>query len=161
MKFCYHMIDAIQRLGIELPFHGEIEVVLQRLHTKFNTLSDCHNNLYELAVGFRLLRQEGYYVSADVFNNLKDTEGKLQEKLSEDIKGLMGLYEASQLCIKGEDILEEIGNFSSQLLNAWNTHNDHSQARIVRNTLGHPHHRAWQGSWPKAFLAIFKAQMDG
>ncbi|RVW58711.1 (3S,6E)-nerolidol synthase 1, chloroplastic [Vitis vinifera] len=100
------MIDAIQRLGIDYHFHGEIEVVLQRLHTKFNTVSDCHNNLYELALGFRLLRQEGYYVSADVFNNLKDTEGKLQEKLSQDIKGLMGLYEASQLCIKGEDTLE-------------------------------------------------------
>ena len=58
------MIDAIQRLGIDYHFHGEIEVVLQRLHTKFNTVSDCHNNLYELALGFRLLRQEGYYVSA-------------------------------------------------------------------------------------------------
>ncbi|RVW58702.1 (3S,6E)-nerolidol synthase 1, chloroplastic [Vitis vinifera] len=150
------MIDAIQRLGIDYHFHGEIEVVLQRLHTKFNTVSDCHNNLYELALGFRLLRQEGYYVSADVFNNLKDTEGKLQEKLSEDIKGLMGLYEASQLCIKGEDILEEIGNFSSQLLNAWNTHNDHSQARIVRNTLGHPHHKSLARFMAKSFLSDFQ-----
>ncbi|XP_034691748.1 (3S,6E)-nerolidol synthase 1-like [Vitis riparia] len=154
------MIDAIQRLGIDYHFHGEIEVVLQRLHTKFNTLSDCHNNLYELALGFRLLRQEGYYVSADVFNNLKDTEGKLQEKLSEDIKGLMGLYEASQLCMKGEDILEEIGNFSSQLLNAWNTHNDHSQARIVRNTLGHPHHKSLARFMAKSFLSDFQGN-DG
>eukprot|EP00261_Vitis_vinifera_P015409 XP_003635413.1 PREDICTED: (3S,6E)-nerolidol synthase 1 [Vitis vinifera] len=150
------MIDAIQRLGIDYHFHGEIEVVLQRLHTKFNTVSDCHNNLYELALGFRLLRQEGYYVSADVFNNLKDTEGKLQEKLSQDIKGLMGLYEASQLCIKGEDTLEEIGNFSSQLLNAWNTHNDHSQARIVRNTLGHPHHKSLAKFMAKSFLSDFQ-----
>ncbi|RVW14372.1 (3S,6E)-nerolidol synthase 1 [Vitis vinifera] len=131
-------------------------VLKERLHTKFNTVSDCHNNLYELALGFRLLRQEGYYVSADVFNNLKDTEGKLQEKLSEDIKGLMGLYEASQLCIKGEDILEEIGNFSSQLLNAWNTHNDHSQARIVRNTLGHPHHKSLARFMAKSFLSDFQ-----
>ncbi|RVW58718.1 (3S,6E)-nerolidol synthase 1, chloroplastic [Vitis vinifera] len=136
-------------------------VLKERLHTKFNTMSDCHNNLYELALGFRLLRQEGYYASADVFNNLKDTEGKIQEKLSEDVKGLMGLYEASQLSIKGEDILEEIGNFSSQLLNAWNTHNDHSQARIVRNTLGHPHHKSLARFMAKSFLSDFKAQMDG
>ena len=57
------MIDAIQRLGIDYHFHGEIEVLLQRLYTKFNT-NDCDNDLYELALGFRLLRQEGYYVSA-------------------------------------------------------------------------------------------------
>ena len=78
----------------------------------------------------------------DVFNNLKDKEGKVQGKISQDIEGLMGLYEASQLSIKGEDILEEMGNFSSQLLNAWNTNDDQSQARIVRNILGHPHHKS-------------------
>ena len=54
----------------------------------------------------------------DVFNNLKDKEGKVQGKISQDIEGLMGLYEASQLSIKGEDILEEMGNFSSQFFNA-------------------------------------------
>ena len=42
--------------------------------------------------------------------------GKVQEKISQDIKGLMCLYEASHLSIKGEDILKEMGNFSSQLL---------------------------------------------
>ena len=57
------MIDAIQHLGIDYHFHGEIEVLLQRLYTKFN-MNDCDNDLYELALGFRLLRQEGYYVSA-------------------------------------------------------------------------------------------------
>ncbi|KAL6333686.1 hypothetical protein AAG906_028872 [Vitis piasezkii] len=137
------MIDAIQRLGIDYHFHGEIEVVLQRLHTKFNTVSDCHNNLYELALGFRLLRQEGYYVSADVFNNLKDTEESFKKNY------FAAIY-------KGEDILEEIGNFSSQLLNAWNTHNDHSQARIVRNTLGHPHHKSLARFMAKSFLSDFQ-----
>ena len=63
------MIDAVQRLGIDYRFHGEIEAVLERLYTKFN-MSDCHNDLYELALGFRLLRQEGYYVSAGRFSLL-------------------------------------------------------------------------------------------
>ena len=63
------MIDAVQRLGIDYHFHGEIEAVLERLYTKFN-MSDCHNDLYELALGFRLLRQEGYYVSAGRFSLL-------------------------------------------------------------------------------------------
>ncbi|KAL6333148.1 hypothetical protein AAG906_028331 [Vitis piasezkii] len=144
----------------------EALLMIDRLHTKFNTLSDCHNNLYELALGFRLLRQESYYVSAvsyltaivyeQMSLTISRTQRKASRKLSEDIKGLMGLYEASQLCIKGEDILEEIGNFSSQLLNAWNTHNDHSQARIVRNTLGHPHHKSLARFMAKSFLSDFQ-----
>ncbi|KAL6333390.1 hypothetical protein AAG906_028575 [Vitis piasezkii] len=150
------MIDAIQRLGIDHHFEEEIEAVLQKQYMKSSIHGDCDEDLYEVALRFRLLRQEGYTVPADVFNNLKDTEGKIQEKLSDDVKGLMGLYEASQLSIKGEDILEEIGNFSSQLLNAWNTHNDHSQARIVRNTLGHPHHKSLARFMAKSFLSDFQ-----
>ncbi|WJZ96174.1 hypothetical protein VitviT2T_014885 [Vitis vinifera] len=78
---------------------------------------DCDEDLYEVALRFRLLRQEGYTLPADVLNNFKNKEGKFKQNLREDIRGLMGLYEASQLSI-GEDILEEAGNFSSLLLNA-------------------------------------------
>ena len=52
-----------------------------------------------------------------MLNNFKIKEGKFKQNLREDIRGLMGLYEASQLSI-GKDILEEAGNFSSLLLNA-------------------------------------------
>ena len=92
----------------------------------------------------------------DFFNNLKDKEGKVQGKISQDIEGLMGLFEASQLSIKGEDILEEMGNFSSQLLNVWNTNDDQRQARIVRNTLGHPHHKSLARFMAKSFLSDFQ-----
>ena len=78
---------------------------------------------------------------------------RFKKKISHDIKGLMCLYEASPLSIKGEDILEEMGNFSSQLLN---TNNDQSQARIVRNTLGHPHHKRLAMFMAKSFLNYFQ-----
>ena len=78
---------------------------------------------------------------------------RFKKKISHDIKGLMCLYEASHLSIKGEDILEEMGNFSSQLLN---TNNDQSQARIVRNTLGHPHHKSLARFMAKSFLNYFQ-----
>ncbi|KAL6333467.1 hypothetical protein AAG906_028652 [Vitis piasezkii] len=136
------MIDAIQRLVI--------------------TMDDFSDNLYEVALRFRLLRQE------DVFNNFKDKKGKFEEKLIrrathnkkkykpkwkmlslhfapvfahfspyvfslkyESHTTTMGLYRASQLSVHGEDILEEARNFSNKHLNAWNTHNDQHQARIV------------------------------
>ncbi|RVW86361.1 (3S,6E)-nerolidol synthase 1, chloroplastic [Vitis vinifera] len=156
------MIDAIQRLGIDYHFHDEIEAILQRQYRIVITMDDFSEYLYEVALRFRLLRQE------DVFNNFKDKKGKFEEKLIrrathnkkkykpkwkmlslhftpvfahfspyvfslkyESHTTTMGLYRASQLSVHGEDILEEARNFSNKHLNAWNTHNDQHQARIV------------------------------
>ncbi|XP_034698596.1 (3S,6E)-nerolidol synthase 1-like isoform X4 [Vitis riparia] len=140
------MIDAIERLGIDHHFEEEIEAVLQKQYMKSSIHGDCDEDLYEVALRFRLLRQDGYTVPADVLNNFKNKEGKFKQNLREDIRGLMGLYEASQLSI-GEDILEEAGNFSSLLLNACLQHFDHHQAAVVKNTLEHPHHKSLARWW--------------
>ncbi|CBI33220.3 unnamed protein product, partial [Vitis vinifera] len=149
------MIDAIQRLGIDHHFEEEIEAVLQKQYMKSSIHGDCDEDLYEVALRFRLLRQEGYTVPADVLNNFKNKEGKFKQNLREDIRGLMGLYEASQLSI-GEDILEEAGNFSSLLLNACLQHLDHHQAAVVKNTLEHPHHKSLARFMTKNFLTDFQ-----
>lgn len=54
------LIDTIQRLGIGYHFVEEIDEVLTSLHgTKFES-----NQLHEVALRFRLLRQHGFHVSA-------------------------------------------------------------------------------------------------
>ncbi|KAK1557625.1 hypothetical protein Q3G72_028318 [Acer saccharum] len=150
------MIDAIQRLGIDYHFQGEIEQILQRHYMIITNGSTTHHhqhNLQEIALRFRLLRQEGYNVPADVFNefirNNEEFEGKSHDRInvSEDIKGLMGLYEASKLSGEGENVLDEAGNFSANLLNEWmkNKHDKldhHYQAKVVENTLVYPHHKS-------------------
>ncbi|KAK4858994.1 hypothetical protein QYF36_025004 [Acer negundo] len=150
------MIDAVQRLGIDYHFQGEIEQILQRnymITTNGNTTHHHQHNLQEIALRFRLLRQEGYNVPADVFNefirNNEEFEGKSHDRInvSEDIKGLMGLYEASKLSGEGENVLDEAGNFSANLLNEWmkNKHDKldhHYQAKVVENTLVYPHHKS-------------------
>lgn len=90
-----------------------------------------------------------------MLNNFKNKEGKFKQNLREDIRGLMGLYEASQLSI-GEDILEEAGNFSSLLLNACLQHLDRHQAAVVKNTLEHPHHKSLARFMTKNFLTDFQ-----
>ena len=58
------MIDAIQRLGIDYHFKEEIEAVLQRQYMKASNHGESIQDLYEVALRFRLLRQEGYHVPA-------------------------------------------------------------------------------------------------
>lgn len=58
------MIDTVQRLGIDYYFQDEIEQILQRQSIVFSNHGDRHNDLQEVALRFRLLRQQGYYVSA-------------------------------------------------------------------------------------------------
>ena len=66
------LVDAVLRLGIEYHFKGEIEAILQREHLIFNNGINCGNNyvdqdLLEVALRFRLLRQGGYDVSAGIY----------------------------------------------------------------------------------------------
>ncbi|MBA0569524.1 hypothetical protein Golob_003245 [Gossypium lobatum] len=151
------MIDAIQRLGIDHHFQHEIEQVLQRQFMLSANGNGFHNyDLHEVALRFRLLRQEGYFVPAGplvkliycfvhagVFNRFRDREGSFRHELCRDIKGLIELYEASQLGIDGEDILDEAREFSSQSLRKWRMAKvDHFSDRAIRNTLDQPFHKS-------------------
>jgi hypothetical protein len=180
------MIDAVQRLDVDKYFQEEIEAILHGHYVKHVSHGDCGHELHEVALRFRLLRQQGYHVPAggysflylyvliirysiiefmiyvnphylwfgtDVFNEFKDKEGKFNKELAEDINGLMALYEASQLNIEGEDILDEARNFSEQLLNARVRHLDHdNQLRVVENTLRHPYHKSLARFMAKNFF---------
>ncbi|GLT59065.1 hypothetical protein SLA2020_319070 [Shorea laevis] len=145
------MIDAVQRLGIDHYFQDEIEQVLQKHYLIHGNGGYLGLNLHEVALRFRLLRQQGYYVSAGLFNEFRDSEGRFKQELSKHISGLIELYEASQLSIEGEDILDEARKFSAFQLNAGLEHLDHSKASLVKHILNHPHHK----SVPRFMAMIF------
>ncbi|KAH0721426.1 hypothetical protein KY284_006456, partial [Solanum tuberosum] len=106
----------------------------------------------------KLLRQQGYHVSADVFKKFKNNDdGTFGLKLSQDVNGLIGLYEASQLGVEGEYILEEIANFSVNHLNACLANNDScDEARIIKETLKYPYHKSLANCKAKSFINNFK-----
>nr|WOZ50755.1 terpene synthase [Boswellia serrata] len=136
------IVDAVQRLGIDYLFQDEIEEILRRQYVISKTHGFQLYDLQETALRFRLLRQGGYYVPADMFSSFTNKEGKIKQEVGEDINGLIGLYEASQLSLVGEDVLDEARDFSAELLNEWVKHLDGHQARTVRNTLSYPYHKS-------------------
>ncbi|XP_017979010.1 PREDICTED: (3S,6E)-nerolidol synthase 1 [Theobroma cacao] len=137
------MIDAIQRLGIDHHFQYEIDEVLQKQYMLSCTNGVHDYDLHEVALRFRLLRQEGYFVPAGVFDRFKDREGSFRNELRRDIKGLMELYEASQLAVEGEDILDRAKEFSSQALKTWQSRElDRFSERVIKTTLDQPYHKS-------------------
>ncbi|GMN53289.1 hypothetical protein TIFTF001_022440 [Ficus carica] len=115
-----HLIDAVQRLGVSYHFENEIDTILQRFHKNLNENDD--HDLYNVALQFRLLREHGYNIPCDVFNKFKDNEGKFNPSLGNDVRGLLSLYEAAQLRVHGEVILDDALVFTTTHLESKASH---------------------------------------
>ncbi|KAI3745450.1 hypothetical protein L1987_58562 [Smallanthus sonchifolius] len=148
------IVDALQKLCINHYFQQEIDSILKMLYSKMsNSLDYIHGqSLYEVSLNFRILRQEGYYVPADVFASFKQKDGKFKGEIAQDVKGLMALYEASQLSIEGEHIIEEAADFSSHGLKEKIPFLDQDEATMVNNTLQHSYQRTSPTFIAKKFI---------
>ncbi|KAL1819424.1 hypothetical protein DCAR_0415690 [Daucus carota subsp. sativus] len=110
------LINDIQRLGVAYHFEAEIEAALSEFYNIYHEVCGSQDGLFMVALCFRLLRQHGFNVPADVFNKFKDGLGIFNEDLSKDVEGLLSLYEAAHLRVHGEDILEEALAFTTSHL---------------------------------------------
>ncbi|KAJ4833932.1 Trehalose-6-P synthase/phosphatase complex synthase subunit [Turnera subulata] len=110
------LIDAVQRLGIGYHFTNEIEHELGKIAHDDDDLNGEINDLYTAALRFRSLRQQGIKVSSDTFKIFRDGEGRFKAPLTRDVAGLLSLYEAAHLAIRGEDILDQALDFATKNL---------------------------------------------
>ncbi|KAM1384748.1 hypothetical protein ACFX2I_036827 [Malus domestica] len=146
-------VDAVQRLGVDYRFQEEIEAIMKTQYTRAYN-DESSDELRVVSLRFRLLRQQGYHVTIDVFNKFKNNE-----KLKVDINGLVGLYEASHMSFPGEEALVEAGRRSHQLLTAWMPNNlDDHRASAVAYSLEHPHHKSLTRFMAKNFLHSFEGK---
>ncbi|KAL6311280.1 hypothetical protein AAG906_013230 [Vitis piasezkii] len=113
-----NFIDAVQRLGVAYHFEQEIEEALQHICNSFHDCNDMDGDLYNIALGFRLLRQQGYSISCGIFNKFMDERGRFKEALISDVRGMLCLYEAAHLRFHGEDILAKALAFTTTHLKA-------------------------------------------
>nr|WGJ64112.1 beta-caryophyllene synthase [Oenanthe javanica] len=114
-KQLINLIDGIQRLGISYHFEAEIETLLQHMNDFYDEF--CGGNdvddLHDVALCFRLLRQAGHKVSSNKFFKYMDANRKFKECLLRDTRGLLSLYEATHFMVHEEEILEEALQFTT------------------------------------------------
>nr|WKC16863.1 terpene synthase 2 [Freesia hybrid cultivar] len=111
------LIDTLQQLGVAYHFQEEIQNILATIFCSIKKIiPTIHNDIYATALLFRLLREKGFHVSTNIFNNFKEEGGTFKACLKNDIKGMLSLYEASFLAVEGENELDEARLFATECL---------------------------------------------
>ncbi|KAM5559431.1 (-)-alpha-pinene synthase-like [Rosa sericea] len=145
-------IDAMQRLGIAYHFETEVEQALEHMHATYVHDGD----LYDVALGFRLLRQHGYNVSSDVFDKFKDANGNFKEGLTANTAGMLSFYEATHLRMHGEDILEDAVFFTTTHLESSATHVSHPLAAEITQALERPLRKSPERLCARRYMSILQ-----
>ncbi|XP_047174416.1 probable terpene synthase 2 [Vigna umbellata] len=153
-----NLIDSLQRFSVSYLFKQEINNLLEQIHHSFiedKTIVE-DNNYHSLALLFRLLRQQGYRISSDIFKKLKNEQGNFNETLDNDIEGLCSLYEAAQMRTHGDDIMEEICDFSKTHLKSLITQLEPSLAGQVNHCLNHPLNKSLPRFEAKYHISVYE-----
>ncbi|KAA8531159.1 hypothetical protein F0562_005927 [Nyssa sinensis] len=151
------LIDTVQRLGIAYHFEEEINSLLQSF---LDGHADADEDLFTTALRFRLLRHNGYHISADVFQKFVDKNGKFKESLREDTWGMLSLYEASYLGAKGEDILSQAMEFTETHLKQSIPLMPPQLGRQVQQALELPRHLRMERLEARRFIEEYTRESD-
>nr|AMU19318.1 germacrene D synthase [Thapsia villosa var. laciniata] len=152
------LIDDIQRLGLSHHFEAELDALLQHLKDSFHELycSKDDVDLHDVALCFRLLRQQGHVVSSDVFYKFKDINRKFMENLAKDVRGTLSLFEATHLMVHGEAILEDALEFTTSHLNLYlNSDLNDPYVGLVGRALKYPLRKSLNRLVARHYISIY------
>lgn len=136
------LIDTIQRLGVAYHFENEMKTSLHNIfdESEQNKNKDNEDDLWIVALRFRLVRRQRHNMSSDVFKKFTNHDGKFKETLANDVQGLLSLYQATHLRVHEEEILEEALTFTITHLKSMGPKLDKSLKAQVDEALIRPIH---------------------
>ncbi|XP_028799725.1 ent-kaur-16-ene synthase, chloroplastic-like [Neltuma alba] len=145
-----HMVDSLEKLGINRHFKEEIESVLDDTWRMWQQEED--DIVLEpttCAMAFRLLRLHGYDVSSEALDRFSENNFwiTLQGYLK-DVEAALELHKASQIVLHSNDlVLKELNSWTGNFLHEYssssstNTHKHYNHIdHEVAFVLGFPHH---------------------
>ncbi|KAK8489707.1 hypothetical protein V6N11_014355 [Hibiscus sabdariffa] len=148
-----HLIDTIKRLGVSYHFEKEMEDSLHDIYHRYN----ADQSLQDTSLRFRLLRENGFNVPSEIFNEFKDDKGKFNMSLTGDVEGLLELYEASHLHVHGEHILEEALAFTTTHLKiAQGDAIQHPLSARVSHALNRPIRKSLPRLEARHFISLYQ-----
>ncbi|RYQ97075.1 hypothetical protein Ahy_B08g093069 [Arachis hypogaea] len=101
--------------------------------------------------------QRGYNISSDIFNKFKNKKGEFDEIIVvQDVKGMWSLYEAAQLRVHGEDILEKAHEFTYNKLKSITNQLSPSLAEQVNQSLVQPFHKAIPRMKARSYMSFYE-----
>ncbi|XP_031247789.1 probable terpene synthase 6 [Pistacia vera] len=154
-KVC--LIDSICRLGLSYHFETEIEEQLNQIfEAQPNLAVDNDYDLYTIALLFRVFRQYGFKISCSVFNKLKNSDGMFKESLTNDVRGMLSLYEAIHLRLHGEEILEEALDFTTSHLKSLAEKSSPHLAKHIMNALDLPLHQGIPRLEARQYISFYE-----
>jgi len=119
-----------------------------------------YNVIYTLKLKIHYLAIISYIytsiISADIFKKFKNDQGNFNETLGNDIQGLCSLYEATQLRTHGDDILEELCEFSKAQLKSLVNQLKPSLAAQVNHCLSRPLTRSVRWFEAKYHMSVYE-----
>ncbi|WMV34365.1 hypothetical protein MTR67_027750 [Solanum verrucosum] len=102
-----------------------------------------------------------HYISSDVFKKFTEQDGKFKETLTNDVQGLLSLYEASHLRVRDEEILEEALTFTTTHLESIvsNLSNNNSLKVEVTEALSQPIRMTLPRMGARKYISIYEKMM--
>ncbi|XP_076947038.1 R-linalool synthase QH1, chloroplastic-like [Bidens hawaiensis] len=156
------LVDDLHRLGISYHFEDEISNLLEMIHRNYyKTHVEWHKmDLNLKALGFRLLRQCGYLIPQEIFQNFKDETQDLKPHLINDMMGVLNLYEASYHSFEDESILDDARDFTTKYLKENQDKMDESISSLVSHALEVPLHLTVPRIKTKWFIHAYENRVD-
>ncbi|KAK4267998.1 hypothetical protein QN277_024707 [Acacia crassicarpa] len=145
-----HMVDTLEKLGINRHFKEEIVNVLEETWGKWQRDEDeIVLEPTTCAMAFRLLRLHGYDVSSDALDRFsKDRFCNTLQGYLKDVEAVLELHKASHIVSHSNDsVLEELNSWTRQCLKEYLSSSSTSTHKLynyidheVPFSLSFPHH---------------------